>query len=104
MPGHPKPCLLFDWGDTLMRDFKEYTGPMKDWPRLEVVPGAAEMLARLHPDWMLALATNADVSSEVDIRLALQRVDLDRWLDRVLLFQADRLQKALPGILPIYSV
>ena len=30
----PKGCLLFDWGDTLMRDFKEFDGPMKDWRRL----------------------------------------------------------------------
>jgi len=25
---HPiKGCILFDWGDTLMRDFKEFSGP-----------------------------------------------------------------------------
>jgi len=87
MPGNPKGCILFDWGDTLMRDFKEYTGPMKDWPRVEALPGAAEMLAALHPDWTLALATNADVSSEADIRAALQRVALDRWLDRIYCFK-----------------
>jgi len=87
MQRNPKGCLLFDWGDTLMRDFKEYTGPMKDWPRLEVITGAAEMLASLHPDWILAIATSADVSNEQDIRAALQRVDLDQWLDKVYCFK-----------------
>jgi len=84
---HPKGCLLFDWGDTLMRDFKEYAGPMKDWPRVEAIPGAAETLAALHPAWTLALATNADVSSEADIRAALQRVALDQWLDKIYCFK-----------------
>jgi HAD superfamily hydrolase (TIGR01662 family) len=82
-----KGCLLFDWGDTLMRDFKEFNGPMKDWPRLEAIPGAAKTLAALHPDWTLALATNAEDSEEADIRAALQRVDLDRFLDIVYCFR-----------------
>jgi FMN phosphatase YigB (HAD superfamily) len=84
---HPKGCILFDWGDTLMRDFKEFHGPMKDWPRLEAVPGAAEMLAALHPIWILALATNANDSGEMDIRAALQRVNLDQMLDKVYCFK-----------------
>ena len=87
MDRHPKGCLLFDWGDTLMRDFKEFSGPMKDWPRVETLPGAADMLAVLHPDWTLAVATNAEDSAEADIRAALQRVELDRWLDRVYCFK-----------------
>lgn len=80
-------CLLFDWGDTLMRDFKEFSGPMKDWPRLEAIHGAAEALAALYPAWTLALATNANDSGEPDIRAALQRVNLDQFLDRVYCFK-----------------
>ena len=45
------------------------------------------MLAALHPDWTLALATNADDSDEADIRAALQRVNLDRCLDKVYCFK-----------------
>ena len=66
-----------------MRDFKEFSGPMKNWPRLKAIPGAVATLKKLHPDWILALATNAADSNEEDIRLALQRVDLERWLDKV---------------------
>ena len=87
MPGHPKPCLLFDWGDTLMRDFKDCTGPMKDWPRVEPIPGAVELLTTLHPVWILAIATNADDSGEADICAALQRANLDQYLDKVYCFK-----------------
>jgi putative hydrolase of the HAD superfamily len=87
MDRRPQGCLLFDWGDTLMRDFKEFSGPMKDWPEVEALPGAAEMLAGLHPDWILAVATNADVSEEAEIRAALNRVGLDRWLDKIYCFK-----------------
>ena len=80
-------AILFDWGDTLMKVFPEYSGPMKDWPRVEAVPGAAEMLERLHPDWTLCLATNAADSDEADIRAALRRVDLERHLDKVYCFK-----------------
>ena len=82
-----KGCILFDWGDTLMRDFKEFSGPMKDWPHLEVIPEAAETLAALHASWTLAIATSADVSDEADIREALQRVDLAQWLDKIYCFK-----------------
>ncbi len=82
-----KGAILFDWGDTLMRVFPEYHGMMKDWPRVEAVPGAGQMLAALHRDWTLALATNAPDSDEEAIRAALGRVDLDRWLDRIYCFK-----------------
>jgi putative hydrolase of the HAD superfamily len=93
---HPRGCILFDWGDTLMRDFKEFSGPMKDWPRVEAVPGTAEVLAALHPGWTLCLATNADVSTEADIRLALRRVGLDQWLDKLYCFKAIGHKKPSP--------
>ncbi len=82
-----KPAILFDWGDTLMRVFPEYTGPMKDWPRVEAVPGAAALLDSLHEDWLLCLATNAADSGEADIRAALRRVDLERRLDKIYCFK-----------------
>ena len=93
MQQHTRGCILFDWGDTLMRDLKEFDSPIKDWPQVQVIPGAAEMLATLHPHWTLALATNAEASGEADIQAALQRVDLDRWLDRVYCFRTIRHKK-----------
>lgn len=76
-------CVLFDWGDTLMRDFPEYPGPMASWPVVESLPRAAEVLAALRSGWTLALATNAGDSDEAAIRAALARVGLDALLDRI---------------------
>lgn len=92
----PKGCILFDWGDTLMRVFPEFSGPMKDWPRVEAVSGAAEMLATLHPNWILAVATNAADSEEENIRLALHRVGLDRYLDKIYCFKTIGHKKPSP--------
>ena len=97
MPRRPQGCLLFDWGDTLMRDFKEYSGPMKDWPRLEALPGAGESLAALRADWVLALATNAADSDEPAICSALRRVDLDRYLDKIYCFKKIGCRKPSPA-------
>lgn len=79
--------VLFDWGDTLMRVFPEYDGPMVTWPRLEAMPGALETLAALPADWSLALATNAQESQEAQIWAALERVGLAVYLQRVFCYR-----------------
>ena len=76
-------CILFDWGDTLMRVFPDYDGPMVAWPRVEALPHVLDVLAQLYPDWRMALATNAAASTEKEIWTALGRVGLDRLLDKV---------------------
>jgi putative hydrolase of the HAD superfamily len=75
--------LLFDWGDTLMRDDPSAEGPMVSWPKVEIVPGAIEVLTSLKPSWGLAMATNADASDESQIWAALKRVDLDRLIEKI---------------------
>lgn len=80
-------CLLFDWGDTLMRDFPQFAGSMAIWPEVEMVDGAGEILQLLRQSWQLALATNAADSSEADIRAALERVGLDVLIDQVYCFK-----------------
>jgi putative hydrolase of the HAD superfamily len=79
---HPR-CLVFDWGDTLMRDIPGFTGPMADWPRVETMPGAAEVLAALGRTWTIALATNAGRSDDAQIRAALARGGIDRYIDQI---------------------
>jgi len=76
-------CLLFDWGDTLMRTFPAYSGPMANWPRIETLPYAHRTLQKLYPDWTLALATNAKDSYDEDIRTALGRARLAHLLDKI---------------------
>jgi HAD superfamily hydrolase (TIGR01509 family) len=80
-------CLLFDWGDTLMRDDPNAFGPMFTWDHVEVMPHALQVLTSLRSEWLIALATNALDSDETDIRKALQRVDLDSLFDKVYCFR-----------------
>ena len=81
--GRDTRCVLLDWGNTLMREFPEYSGPMADWPRVETVPNVAEALLELRPHWTLALATNAVDSDETAVCKALDRVGLRSSLDKV---------------------
>jgi len=91
-------CVLFDWGDTLMVDFPQYTGPMADWPHVEAVAGAHEVLDELRErGWQLALATNATDSDEAEIRRALARVGLDERVDRIYCARGVGHRKPSPG-------
>lgn len=77
-------CVLLDWGDTLMVDFPDFTGPMATWPRVEAVAHARQSLEELRAGgWFLVLATNAADSDEASIRAALDRVSLGSLIDRV---------------------
>lgn len=89
-------CVLFDWGDTLMRVYPEYAGPMVRWPQVAALPFASETLQALHPDWLLGLATNAADSDEAEIRAALARVGLDSWIDRIYAYRTIRRRKPSP--------
>jgi putative hydrolase of the HAD superfamily len=88
--------ILFDWGNTLMRDFPQYTAPMADWPVVEALPGAQETLRRLAPHYTLVLATSADVSDEAQIRQALGRVGLGQFIQRIYCFKNTGLRKSDP--------
>jgi putative hydrolase of the HAD superfamily len=76
-------CILFDWGDTLMRVFPDYDGPMVTWPKVEAMPHAVEVLTDLHRKFLLGVATNAGASEEAEIRAALEQVGLNQLLERV---------------------
>lgn len=89
-------ALLFDWGDTLMRVFPLYVGPMAAWPQVAAIPHAQEVLALLQPAYRLCLATNAADSDEAEIRLALSRVGLDQYLDKIYCFRKIGAKKPRP--------
>ena len=90
------PIILFDWGDTLMRDIPGATGKMCDWPEVEAMPGAAECLDYLSRTARLYVASGALESTAEDIRLALQRVGLDRHITGCFCRQNTGLQKPDP--------
>jgi hypothetical protein len=73
------PTTLFDWGDTVMRDYPEITIPMVEY---------------LHSTGRrIVLATSASISDEDQIHGALARSGLDEYFSRIACFKNTRLQK-----------
>jgi putative hydrolase of the HAD superfamily len=96
MPENPVryPTILFDWGDTVMRDHPEITIPMVEWETVEVIEGIADVLAYLHSSGrQILLATSAEISDEGQIRGALARGGLDIYFSRIYCFKNTRLPK-----------
>ena len=79
--------LLFDWGDTLMRDFPDRSGPMAAWPTVEVMPGVVAALEALHGRVGLAVATNAADSEPEQIRRALARGGLLHFFETIFCYR-----------------
>lgn len=73
--------FIFDWGDTLMRDIKGQEGKMCDWPHVEAMPGAKNLLQALSKKALIYVATNAADSSVEDIIKALVRAELAPYID-----------------------
>jgi putative hydrolase of the HAD superfamily len=89
--------ILFDGGDTVLRDFPQYAGPMVEWPRLEAMPGIEEALRSLHADYRLVLASNAAASGADQARAAMARVGLDTYFAHVLTARELGISKPDPG-------
>lgn len=66
-----------------MRDFPAYKGPMALWPQVEVIEGVQDALHSLQNEFLLALATNAADSEEVEIWRALARGGLESYIQCV---------------------
>lgn len=71
---------LFDWADTLMVDFPEQKGKMCEWDTVQAVDGAVQTLKQLSQTSHIYVATNAADSSEIDIKLAFERVGLSPYI------------------------
>ena len=88
------PTVLFDWGDTLMRDDPASTVPMVEWHSVQAIEGIADALKDLHTSGRrIVLATSAAISDENQIRGALRRADLDRYFSRIYCFKNTQLPK-----------
>jgi copper homeostasis protein len=69
-------AIIFDWGDTVMRDIPGKDGPMADWEVVECIPGVEEALIGISEKYFCAIATNAGVSDTALMKKALERVGL----------------------------
>jgi putative hydrolase of the HAD superfamily len=70
--------LIFDWGDTIMRDFDE-PGPMSEWEKVAWIPGVEESLETLSKKYVCIIATSAGHSDTAEMKKALARVGADRY-------------------------
>lgn len=75
-------AVIFDWGNTLMRDLG-YSGPMCEWPRVELLPGTRKALADLSGDFRLFAASNAGDSNADRMGRALARVGIRDRFERI---------------------
>jgi FMN phosphatase YigB (HAD superfamily) len=88
------PIVLFDWGDTVMRDDPASSSPMVEWPAVELIEGIPQVLAYLQSSGRrIALATSASISDEGQIRGALARGGLDSYFSRIYCFKNTNLPK-----------
>lgn len=72
-------ALIFDWGDTVMRDFPEKSGAMADWDNVECIEGVIHALKVLSEQYVCCIATNAGISDTALMIRALERVDLKKY-------------------------
>ena len=77
-------AIVFDWGDTLMRDFPGHQGPMAHWPRVEVIPGVPEALPQLHKQMVCCVASNAGDSNAELMGFALDRVGIRQYFHHLI--------------------
>lgn len=70
--------LIFDWGDTIMRDFGE-PGPMSGWKLVDWIPGAEASLKVLSKQYTCIIATSASHSDVAEMKMALARVGADQY-------------------------
>ncbi len=89
-------AVVFDWGDTVMRNLP-YPGPMSHWPEVAPVPGIGEALTALRPRYRLALATNAVDSGAGQVRAALARVGLDAHFEAIFTAREMAVYKPAPA-------
>jgi HAD superfamily hydrolase (TIGR01509 family) len=76
-------AVIFDWGDTLMRDFPQFEGAMVHWPQVERVPGVTETLRSLRGRAVLCVASNAGDSDADLMGRALERVGIRHFFDHL---------------------
>ena len=92
--------ILFDWGNTLMVDMPDYSGPMYRWPSIELCDGVAETLAVLCQGYQCHVATNAADSTEEEIRMALQRGGIDSFISKIFCFRSLGFEKSSDDYFP----
>lgn len=89
--------LVFDWGDTVMETFPAFSGAMSEWPKVAAVQGISEALQKLSGDYRCVIGTNAQDSNALQIRAALDRVQVGQYFTDVFTYGELGARKPDPG-------
>jgi FMN phosphatase YigB (HAD superfamily) len=73
-------AVLFDWGNTLMKDFPDQKGPMYTWKKVEAIEHAEKCLMELSHEIPCYLVTNAKDSTKNEIYKALNMVNIGKYI------------------------
>lgn len=73
--------LIFDWGDTVMRDYA-LDGPMYAWNKVDWIPGTEDLLRLVKDSFACIIATSADHSGTEDMIKALERVGAKKYFQQ----------------------
>lgn len=85
--------ILFDWGNTLMVDSQDETGPMHTWKKIHCVKNAKHALEELSKDYICCLATNAQDSDKDDIEKALDIAGISKFIKHIFCFKETGFKK-----------
>ncbi len=72
-------ALIFDWENTVMRDFPKSKGPMFEWEHVEEIPHVKDALDELRHSYINCIASNAGFSDTLLMRKALKRVHIVKY-------------------------
>lgn len=72
-------AVIFDWGNTVMRDFPEKPGAMVNWDHVELISGIDDVLRFLSEEYIVCIASNAGCSDTSLMIAALRRVGVDKY-------------------------
>jgi putative hydrolase of the HAD superfamily len=72
-------AMIFDWGDTVMRDIPGKEGAMYTWDSVEWIPYAEDALKTVFPFFTCCIATSAGHSGKEEMIKALSRVGADQY-------------------------
>ena len=93
---NPISALIFDWGDTVMRDYN-LPGPMAVWEKVAYIPGAQKALESLSGKFTCIIATSAEHSGTDEMIDALKRVGADKYFHHFFSSKDLGYQKPDPG-------
>ncbi len=74
-----KLTLVFDWGNTLMVDYPDESGPMVEWSRVAPMKGVNMAIPELAERCACYVASNAKESDAEQMKAAFARLGLERY-------------------------